>query len=163
MTDELRFRRPTEADHAWLVRQVNEWWGDRSTHHRLPRAWFRHFAGTSWVAVDERERIVAFLVGFVSPDRPGEAVIHMIGTSPNHRRQGIGSALYDRFFEDVRGRGARRAIATVPPGERGAIDFHRALGFAPEGGDGTQNLYGTPAFADYDADGADRAVFSRDL
>ena len=163
MTGDVRFRRPIEADHASIVRKVDEWWGDRSTHHRLPRSWFRHFTGTSWIAEDGRGRIVAFIVGFVSPDHPDEACIHMIGTGPNHRRRGIGRALYDRFFEDARQRGARRAIAPVPPGERGAIDFHRALGFAPTDGDGTQNLYGTPAFADYDADGADRAVFSRDL
>jgi hypothetical protein len=37
------------------------------------------------------------------------------------------------------------------------------MGFTPSEGSGTQNLYGTPAFADYDADGEDRVVFSRAL
>ena len=43
------------------------------------------------------------------------------------------------------------------------LAFHRALGFDAEIGHGTQNLYGTPAYPDYDADGDDRVVFSREL
>ena len=54
-------------------------------HLLLPRLWFQHFTGTSWIAEDDEGRIVGFLVGFVSPDRPDEAYIHMVGTSPNHR------------------------------------------------------------------------------
>ncbi len=41
--------------------------------------------------------------------------------------------------------------------------FHRAMGFTPADGPGTMNLYGTPAYPDYDADGEDRVVFSRPL
>ena len=41
--------------------------------------------------------------------------------------------------------------------------FHRAMGFTPAEGAGTQNLYGTPAYPDYDADGDDRVVFSREI
>ena len=37
------------------------------------------------------------------------------------------------------------------------------MGFAPADGPGTQNLYGTPAYPDYDADGDDRVVFSREI
>jgi hypothetical protein len=37
------------------------------------------------------------------------------------------------------------------------------MGFVPSTGPGTQNLYGTPAYPDYDADGGDRVVFSREL
>ena len=88
----------------------------------------------------------------------------MIGTSPNHRRRGLGRALYERFFADVAGAwrppGDRRSTW---PGNRGSIAFHRAMGFDAEDGPGTQNLYGTPAYPDYDADGDDRVVFSREL
>ena len=86
VSDDLRFRRPIEADHAVIVRQVDEWWGGRRLHDILPRLWFQHFTGTSWVVEDDGGRLVGFLVGFISPDRPDEAYIHMVGTSPNHRR-----------------------------------------------------------------------------
>lgn len=159
---ETRLRRPVEADHARIVAQVDEWWGGRKLHPLLPRLWFQHFTGTSWVAEDANDRLVGFIVGFVSPDRPAEAYVHMIGTSPNHRRNGLGRSLYEQFFADVAGRGVRRVTAVTWPGNRASIAFHRAMGFSPELGPGTQNLYGTPAYADYDADGEDRVVFSRD-
>ena len=163
MSDELRFRRPIEADHPVLVGQVDDWWGGRKMHELLPRLWFQHFTGTSWVAEDAEGRLVGFLVGFVSPDRPDEAYIHMVGTSPNHRRTGLGRRLYERFFEDMRGLGVRRVRAVTWPGNQVSVRFHRAMGFHPSEGPGTQNLYGTPAYPDYDADGDDRVAFTREL
>lgn len=163
MTAAVRFRRPVETDHAVLVGQVDDWWGGRKMHELLPRLWFQHFTGTSWVAEDTDGRLVGFLVGFVSPDRPDEAYIHMVGTSPNHRRSGLGRSLYERFFEDMRGLGVRRVRAVTWPGNQVSVRFHRAMGFHPADGPGTQNLYGTPAYPDYDADGDDRVAFSREL
>ena len=49
------------------------------------------------------------------------------------------------------------------PGNRQSVAFHTSIGFRVDDGPGTQNLYGTPAYADYDGDGDDRVVFTRDL
>jgi GNAT superfamily N-acetyltransferase len=87
----------------------------------------------------------------------------MVATSPNHRRSGVGRALYERFFEDVRTRGVRRVTALTWPGNRVSVGFHRALGFQLDDGPGTQRLYGTPAYPDHDAEGEDRVAFSREL
>ena len=51
-TRDFTFRRPTEADHARIVRQVDDWWGGRRLHDLLPRLWFQHFTGTSWIVED---------------------------------------------------------------------------------------------------------------
>lgn len=161
MTGAYRLRRPEEADHRMLVDQVDAWWGGRKMRALLPRLWFRHFTGTSWVAEDEHGALVGLLVGFVSPDHPDEAYIHMAATSPNHRRAGLGRALYERFFEDVRARGVRTIRAVTWPGNQLSVRFHRAMGFLPDDGPGTQRLYGTPAYPDYDGEGQDRVVFSR--
>ena len=163
MSDDIRFRRPVEADHRFLVDRVDQWWGGRKVHPLLPRLWFRHFTGTSWIAEDASSSIVGFLVGFISPDHPDEAYVHMAATDPNRRRAGLGRALYERFFDDVRARGAHRVTAITWPGNRVLVGFHRALGFVPEDGPDTQRLYGTPAYPDYDAGGDDRVVFSRAL
>ena len=167
MTDQgsgaIRLRRPVEADHRVLVGRIDDWWGGRQLHQLLPRLWFQHFTGTSWVAEDEAGHLLGFLVGFVSADRPDEAYIHMVGTDPNRRRGGLGRRLYEQFFADARERGARRVIAITWPGNQVSVRFHRAMGFRPADGPGTQNLYGTPAYPDYDADGDDRVVFSREL
>ena len=160
---EIHLRRPIEADHARLIGLVDEWWAGRKLHQLLPRLWFQHFNGTSWVAEDGEGRLVGFLVGFISPDRLDEAYIHMVGTSPNYRRKGLGRMLYQRFFDDVAARGVRRVTAVTWPGNRVSVGFHRAMGFTADTGPGTQNLYGTPAYPDYDAEGDDRVAFSREL
>lgn len=154
----LTFRRPSEADHPTIVRLIDAWWDGRRLHDLLPRLWLQHFSGTSWVAQDDSGRIRGFLVGFVSPDRPDTAYVHMVAADPNLRRRGVGRALYRRFIDDVAGRGARRVMAITWPGNRTSVAFHRALGFAVEDGAGTLRLYGTPAFPDYDFPGEDRAV-----
>jgi ribosomal protein S18 acetylase RimI-like enzyme len=160
---DLRFRRPLEADHGPIVHHVDEWWGGRRVHGLLPRLWFQHFTGTSWVAETADGRLAGFLVGFISPDHPETAYVHMISSDPNLRRRGVGRALYERFFDDVRARGARRVVAITWPGNRTSVGFHAALGFRPTEGPGTQRLFGTPAVPDYDYDHEDRVVLVMEL
>jgi GNAT superfamily N-acetyltransferase len=163
MTDDLRFRRPTEADYPVIVTVVDDWWAERRTVDQLPRLWLRHFAGSSWLAEDAAGKLAGFLVGFVSPGDPSTAVCVFVGVAPSRRRQGLGRALYERFAADARRAGARRLEAAVWPGDPIAVRFHRGLGFEPHGGPGTQRLYGTPSFPDYDFGRLDRALFERAL
>ena len=163
MTSGITFRRPTDADYATIVRVVDDWWDERRQAEQLPRFWLQHFCGTSWLAEDATGRLAGFVVGFVSPAEPATAYCHLIGTAPNLRRSGIGRALYERFFDDARTAGARRVVAMAWPGSPTATRFHARLGFEPQIGPGSQNLYGLPAFADYEFGRADRAVFVREL
>jgi ribosomal protein S18 acetylase RimI-like enzyme len=163
LSADVRFRRPVESDHRFLVDRIDEWWAGRRLRQLLPRLWLQHFSGTSWIVEDGGGTTIGFLVGFISPDHPDHAYIHMVGINPNHRRTGLGRALYERFVEDVRSRGVRHVTAVTWPGNRASVDFHRALGFTPADGTGTQRLYGTPAYPDYDAEGEDRVVFNREL
>ena len=160
---ELLFRRPTEADYDRLVRVVDDWWDGRNLHVMLPRLWLQHFRGTSWLAEDAEGRLAGFLIGFLSPDEPAIAYCHMVAADPNLRREGVGRRLYERFFEDVRTRGALEVHAVTWPGNRRSVAFHRALGFRTDDGPGTQVLYGTPARAGYDYGSEDRVVFLREL
>ena len=162
-TGDWLFRRPTDADHRAVVAVVDEWWGGRRMRALLPRLWFDHFAGTSWIVESGEGRLLGFLVGFISPDHPTEAYIHMVGTNPNLRKRGLGRALYERFFEDARAAGARRVTAVTWPGNQISVRFHTAMGFRPDDGLGTQRLYGTVAYPDYDGEGEDKVLFIRDL
>lgn len=159
----MTFRRPVESDHPRMVAVVDAWWGGRKLSHLLPRLWLQHFTGTSWIAEGDRDRLVGFLVGFISPDHPEIAYCHMIATDPNARRVGLGRALYERFFADARSHGAREVRAITWPGNRTSVAFHRALGFEPDAGEGTHVLFGTPAHPDYDGEGDDRVAFRRAL
>ena len=156
---DLSFRHPTEADQARFVGLVDEWFGGRRVRHLVVRSWFRHFGSTSWIAEDASGAPIAFLLGYRSVDRPDEAVLHLVGVHPSHRRRGIGRALVASFHADVSAAGTTSIIALAWPGEPIAVAFFRALGFRPDDGPGSQNLYGTPAFPDYEWPGEDRIVF----
>lgn len=159
----VTFRRPTEADYERVVRVVDDWWDGRALHVLLPRLWFQHFTGTSWLAEAPTGDLAGFLVGFVSPDDPGVAYCHMIASNPNGRRSGVARRLYERFFEDARAAGCREVHAITWPGNRVSVAFHRSLGFVANDGPGSQNLYGTPALAGYDYGTEDRVHFVRQL
>ena len=160
---DLAFRRPTAADHPRIVDVIDDWWGGRKVRQALPRLWLEHFGGTSWIVEGPDGRLAGFVIAFVSQDDPATGYVHMIAAEPNRRRRGLGRALYERAFADLVGRGARRAVAVMWPANRIAVDFHRALGFRVDDGPRSQRLYGTPAYADYDGPGEDRAVFIRDI
>ncbi len=157
------FRRPTEADHPRIVGVVDDWWGGRRLRHLLPRLWLQHFTGTSWIAETPEGRLAGFLIGFISPDRPDEAYIHLAATHPSRRRQGLGRTLYERFIDDVRAHGVRKVTAITWPGNKASLAFHQAMGFELDAGPGTQSLYGVAARTDYDDEWDDKAVLIRYL
>lgn len=161
--EDLIVRRPVEADHARIIEVVDEWWGGRKMRALLPRLWFQHFSGTSWVAETAQGRLAGFIVAFISPDDPSTGYVHMVAADPNWRRAGIGRTMYERVFDDLRARGVSKVKAVTWPGNRTSVAFHTAMGFAIDDGPGTQRLYGTPAYPDYDGWGEDRVVFTRVL
>jgi ribosomal protein S18 acetylase RimI-like enzyme len=108
-------------------------------------------------------RLRGFIVAFVSPDDPLTGYVHMVASDPNVRRAGIGRALYGRAWADLADRGAVRVKAVTWPGNRISIAFHEAIGFTVDDGPGSQPIYGTPAYPDYDGPGEDRVVFVRPL
>ncbi len=79
----MNVRQLREADHGPVVAVVDGWWGGRRVADKLPRLFFRYFAGTSF-AVEEDGEIVAFLVGFVGSPAD-EAYVHFVGVRPDRR------------------------------------------------------------------------------
>jgi len=150
-------RRPTEADHDPIVRRIDDWAGGRLAHHLLPRLWFRHFTGTSWVADRGDGRPIGVALGFVSPDKPAMGVLHMIAVDPAHRRRGIGRELVTRFVADATERGASTIATAAWADDRPTIGCLQALGFELLDPAGGQRLYGMPAVADFNEPGDDRA------
>jgi ribosomal protein S18 acetylase RimI-like enzyme len=156
-------RHATEDDHRAIADGVDHWFGGRRVSALAGRTWFRHFGATSWVAVDDERRPRGFLLGFISPDRQDEAVIHLIGVDPRQRRRGLGRTLVDAFLREAERRGCRLATTVAWPDEPIAIAFFRALRFEPDDGPGTQRLYGVPAYPSWDGPGEDRTVLRRSI
>ena len=156
-------RRPTEDDQPRIAERVDHWFGGRRVWPLVGRTWFRHFASTSLLAEAAAGAPIGFVLGFVSPGRPDEAVLHLVAVEPNHRRQGLGRRLVDAFAADATAAGARTIRAVAWPDDRPAVRFFRAIGFRAEEGPGSMNLYGVPAWPDHEFDGEDRAIFVREI
>ena len=118
MAEPVDYRRPTDADHDAIVRRFDDWAGGRTARQLLPRLWFRHFTGTSWVAARDDGRVIGIAIGFLGQDDPSVAVLHVIAVDPRHRRRGVGSELAARFVRDAATRGATTARTTAWPDDR---------------------------------------------
>jgi ribosomal protein S18 acetylase RimI-like enzyme len=118
----------------------------------LPKLFFLHFEGTSFVAEDENDDLVGFLCGFLSQANDDEAYIHFVGVTPDHRGEGLGRTLYERFFDDVRAHGRTVVRCVTSPLNKDSVGFHEALGFEVD-----------RVVEDYDGPGEDRALLVKRL
>jgi len=130
----LAFRRPIAADHERVSAVMVDWWGGRDLRALLPRVFFEHFRGTSIIAEHE-DQLIGFLVGFLCPDHPDEAYVHVAGVHPAWRRAGLGGDLYRRFATLVRAQGRTVVRAVTAPANEASVAFHAALGFRVLPGD----------------------------
>src|SRR5215510_7574719 len=149
---EPQIRHATPSDYGRVIQHVNAWWGGREMAPMLPKLFFLHFEGTSFVAEDDESRLVAFLIGFLSQTDADEAYIHFVGVAPEQRGSGLGRALYERFFEVVRADGRTRVRCVTSPANTGSVAFHESLGFEVES-----------VAKDYDGPGEDRVLFVKQL
>jgi len=140
------------SDYGRVIQHVNAWWGGRDMAPMLPKLFFLHFEGTSFVAEDDEGKLIAFLIGFLSQTDPDEAYIHFVGVAPDHRESGIGRELYERFFSVVAAQGRSLVRCVTSPGNEGSIAFHESLGFSAES-----------VARDYDGPGEDRVPFVKIL
>lgn len=148
----VQIRHAEPADYGRVIGRVNAWWGGREMAPMLPRLFFVHFEGTSYVLDDEDGQLAAFLIGFLSQTDPEEAYVHFVGVAPEHRGEGLGRRLYERFFEDARAHGRARVRSVTSPANEESVAFHKALGFEAE-----------RVAHDYDGPGEDRVLFVKPL
>ena len=126
----VTIRHVQPSDYGRVIQHVNEWWGGREMAPMLPRLFFIHFEGTSFVADREDGTLAGFLIGFLSQTDAETAYVHFVGVDPGKRGSGLGRELYERFFEAVAPRHVVRAVTS--PVNKQSIAFHRALGFDVE-------------------------------
>ncbi len=148
----METRHANPSDYGRVIQHVNAWWGGRDMAPMLPKLFFLHFEGTSFVAEDDEGKLVAFLIGFLSQADPEEAYIHFVGVAPAQRSSGIGRELYDRFFAVVAKEGRTRVRCVTSPVNEGSVAFHESLGFVAE-----------RVAEDYDGPGEDRVLFVKQL
>ena len=148
----MEIRHANPSDYGRVIQHVNAWWGGREMAPMLPKLFFLHFEGTSFVAEDDEGRLIGFLIGFLSQTDPEEAYIHFVGVAPEQRGSGIGRELYERVFAAVAESGRSRVRCVTSPATEGSVAFHESLGFAVE-----------RVATDYDGPGEDRVLFVKQL
>ncbi len=153
-------RHAQARDHAPIIAVINDWWGGRPMADMLPKLFFEHFQPTSFV-LELEERIIAFLIGFVSQTDPTQAYIHFVGVDPLERASGFGKTMYEHFFEVVQALGCHSVRCVTSPVNTASIAFHRRMGFEFLTGDAEQN--NAPIHTDYDGLDGSRVLFRRDL
>jgi ribosomal protein S18 acetylase RimI-like enzyme len=145
-------RHAKPSDYGRVIGRVNVWWGGREMAPMLPRLFFLHFEGTSFVAEDEQGDLLGFVCGFLSQTDPQEAYIHFVGVSPEHRGAGVGRTLYERFFQEVQAVGRSVVRCVTSPTNMESVAFHEALGFEVD-----------RVAEDYDGPGEDRVLLLKRL
>jgi ribosomal protein S18 acetylase RimI-like enzyme len=122
----------------------------------------KFFNNTCFVC--EREGIInAFLLGFLSQVDVSQAYIHLIAVDIHAQRLGLASRLYQKFFETVRGLGARQVRLTVSPDNAASLGFHKKLGFKPDLYGDTIQVGEVLAVKDYNGPDLHFVPFSRSL
>lgn len=156
----MTLRNINEEDYSSIISVLDDWWGGRRMVDKLSRLFFKHFQDTSFIA-EEDGTILGFLVGFVSQSNPGMAYIHFTGVHPDHRKSGIGSTLYKKFYETVKKRGCTTVNLITSPENALSIAYHNKMGFTMLPGD--TDINGVLVHSDYDGPGKDRVLFSKDI
>lgn len=118
--------------------------------HLLPRLFFEHFQPTSFI-LETENKLVGFLIGFISQTNSDEAYIHFVGVNPNYRKQGHANHLYDLFINKVKKKGCNKIHCITTPINMGSIAFHKAMGFEVQ------------LAKDYAGKEQDRIVFSTNI
>ncbi len=156
----MKIRNITPEDYSPIITNLNDWWGGRLVSNALPKLFFEHFRETGFI-IEKDNRIVGFLVGFLSPSLPEEAYIHFVGVHPDYRKQGIGETLYERFFDLMRKNHRTIVRCVTSPVNKGSIAFHTRMGFQIKPQD--NEMDGTPYCADYDGPGQHRVLFCKQI
>ena len=161
MSVEMRIRTLNPRDYDPIITRVDEWWGGREMVDGLPRLFFKNFSRTSLAAEDREGRIIGFVLGFMSPDRPDEAYIHYAAVDPAFHGRGLGQRMYKEFFKLALDEGRSVVRCLTSPVNKASIAFHQRIGFKLVKSD--HEADGVPIHRDYDGPGNDRVLFRKRL
>ncbi|GGP09012.1 GNAT family N-acetyltransferase [Oceanobacillus neutriphilus] len=156
----MKIRSLLSSDYDTLIPQINEWWGGRDMAGMLPKLFFNHFKNTSFIA-EEDEKIIGFIIGFLSQDHLDEAYIHFVGVHPDYRKKDIGKILYKNFFAKVKMTDRKIVRCITSPVNKTSIAFHQKMGFVIEQGD--KIIDGISVRTNYDGLENDRVLFRKEL
>ncbi|MDI9889343.1 diaminobutyrate acetyltransferase [Streptomyces sp. HNM0645] len=115
MTTALSIDSPSVEDGAaiWRIARDSEVLDLNSSYSYL--LWCRDFAATSVVARGPDGEPIAFVTGYIRPERPDVLVVWQVAVDGEHRGRGLAGTLLDALTHRVVPRGVRAVETTVTP------------------------------------------------
>jgi predicted GNAT superfamily acetyltransferase len=136
----VELRHVTIADLSAILGELGEFWGERDTAF-LHQALYVHEFGETSVLAEREGKIDGYLLGFVG--QHGLGYIHAVAVRGRARGDGLARAMYSRFEQLSRARGALGLKAITSPENADSRAFHEALGFSAEEVEGYSPSGGT--------------------
>jgi len=126
-SDALVFRLPAEEDgkEIWQLIKKTGVLDLNSSYSYL--MWTRYFDETSIVVEAERQRMVGFISGFISPKSPDTLFIWQVAVDESQRGKGIASHMLQSILHRDACRNVRCLEATVSPSNKASDALFRKL------------------------------------
>jgi GNAT superfamily N-acetyltransferase len=126
----MKTRALTKADFDHVVEVIDRWWGGPIGTFAHPI--FFYELGEHALVAEEDGVVIGFLLGFIANAPRKTGYVHLVGIHPDHRRKGVGRALYRAFADTCRTASCVRLKAITTHANEGSIRFHLALGWTQE-------------------------------
>ncbi|MFD7440185.1 diaminobutyrate acetyltransferase [Streptomyces sp. NPDC059909] len=122
MTTALSINSPRVEDGAaiWRIARDSEVLDLNSSYSYL--LWCRDFAATSVVARGTDGEPIAFVTGYIRPERPETLVVWQVAVDAAHRGRGLAGALLDALTHRVAARRGVRSVETTVTPDNSASD-----------------------------------------
>ncbi len=144
----------TTEDFLQIIADIEDFWGSNRTlayHHPM----FVHEFGNTSFVIKDKDRVIAYLFGFISQKEPC-GYVHLIGVRNDFQKKGLGTKLYNHFMEILKQQNIYEIKAITTPTNEKSIKFHLHLGMTMMG---IENERGIKVIKDYSGTGQDRVVF----
>lgn len=121
----------------------------------------KFFKTTSLILEHENNRIIGFLLGFISQDNPPEGYIHLLCVLPPWRNKGLAQALVEKYLNILREKGCLRVHLITSPGNKKAINFYEKMGFKIDNEGKEIVINGVKTIENYNGPGEHKLICSK--
>lgn len=160
--ENLKIRRVKEEDFFEIMNLASKCNPIPIERDSIYHLFTRYFTDTCLVA-EKDNKIVGYMLGFISQVDRKVAYIHNICVSPEFRRKKIGSILYGKFFQNMKKKNCQRIFLIINPINKLSINYHESLGFNALKDGEEIYIEGTRASKNYNGPGKHMVVMCKSL
>lgn len=157
--EDLKIRNTLEEDFVEIADLAENCSPMETERNSIYHIFTKFFKSTSFVAELPSEEIGGFLLGFISPENPEEAYIHLLCVDPKMRGKHIGKKLVEKFIDEVALKGCKKICLSTKPINWNSISFYKKMGFLEDQNQETINILGVNAVKNYNGMGQHMVVF----